>query len=427
MGILIVHKTNLSRRRHLARSREYARQHGERLIMIMKDPTWERDYVDRVVIADTTSIAETVAAAKAVAASENEPIRGVVTFAEACVPTIARVAAELGLPGASDQTAYAARDKYAMRAALAAAGTVAQPEVRLARTATEACQAASEIGYPLVLKPIIGTGSMYVRSVGDEAELARTFEFMRRGAWHGVEYDPLHTAAHQQYGGALLMEQFVPGPEVSVESLVVDGESRSFAIHDKPLPTGPTFEEVYACTPTRLPAVLVNRLYEATAAVHKAMGITTGATHTEFRLRDGAEPVLLEVAGRMGGGPIYRSVLLSTGVDMVAAVLDMATGRPPLIEPRAQPVPVGFWNIFPARAGTLREIRGIEAARADPRVDELEIYRRPGDSLAVPPQTFQGHGHLIFTVGAMDALDSTFQELVRTVSLETEPEPATVA
>ena len=196
MSILIIHKTNLSRRRHLARTHEYARQHGERILMIMKDPTWERDYVDRMVTADTTSIAETVLAATELAASEVEPIRGVVTFAEACVPTVALVAAELGLPGASERTAYTARDKYTMRAVLAHAGTVGQPEFHLARDVAEATRAARDIGYPLVLKPIIGTGSMYVRSVADEAELIENFEFLRQGAWTGFEYDPLHGAAH---------------------------------------------------------------------------------------------------------------------------------------------------------------------------------------------------------------------------------------
>jgi len=63
MSILIIHKTNLSRRRHLARTHEYARPHGERMLMSMKDPTWERDYVDRMITADTTSIVETVLAA----------------------------------------------------------------------------------------------------------------------------------------------------------------------------------------------------------------------------------------------------------------------------------------------------------------------------------------------------------------------------
>lgn len=411
MSILILHKKNLSRRRHLARAREYARRHGRRLLLIMKDPTWEKEYVDQVVVADTGSIEETVAAARGLA----EPVAAVLTFAEAAVPAVARVGAELGLPAVGERTAFLARDKHAMRTAVD--GAVPQPRFALARDLDEARRAAASIGYPVVLKPIIGTGSMYVRSVDTEDELARHFEVVRRGGWESLDYDPLHRRAHDRYGGALLVEEFVPGTEISVESIVVDGRTTSFAVHDKPLPTGPTFEEVYACTPTRLPRETVDRLYAATAAVHAAMDITMGVTHVEFRLRDG-EPLLLEAAARMGGGPIYRSVQLSTGVDMVEAALDLAMGRTPLIEPRPDPVPVGFRNIFPDRAGTLAAVHGVDEARADPRVDEIEIYRQVGEHLKVPPQTFQGHGHLIFQAGSADRLDDVFEEFRRLVRLE---------
>lgn len=423
MGILIVHKTNLSRRRHLVRSRDYAREHCERLLMIMKDATWETNCVDRVVAADTTSIKDTVEAARQLVATEQEPIRAVLTFAEACVPAVAEIAAELDLPAVSAHTAYIARDKYAMRMALADNDVVSQPRFGLAKTLAEARAQAEWTGYPLILKPIIGTGSMYVRSVDDDAELATHFEFIRRGSWDGFDYDPLHHKARDRYDGALLLEEFVAGPEVSVESLVVRGTTHSIAIHDKPLPTGPTFEEVYACTPTRLPADTVDRLYETTAAVHQAMGIEIGGTHVEYRLRNGTEPVVLEAAARMGGGPIYRSVLLSTGVDMVEAILDMAMGREPVIRPWELPVAVGFRNIFPDRAGVLTAVHGVAPAAADPRVDEIEIYRRVGDRLKVPPQTFQGHGHLIFSAPGQDRLDEVFHELRKIVCLETGQEP----
>jgi biotin carboxylase len=421
MSILILHKKNLSRRRHLARAREYARAHGERLLLVMKDPTWEAEYVDRVAVADTTSIAETLAVAKELAGDEAEPIRAVVTFAEASVPAVARLAAEFGLPACGERTAYIARDKYAMRTALEGVDGIAQPRYGLARSLDEAREQADRIGYPLVLKPIIGTGSMYVRSIDDAAELAEHFETIRRGSWDGFGYDPLHGDAFAEYGGAVLMEQFVPGAEISVESLVVDGETHSIAIHDKPLPTGPTFEEVYACTPTRLPADTVATIYTATRAVHRSMNITTGPTHVEFRLRDGVEPVLLEAAARLGGGPIYRSVQLSTGVDMVEAMLDLATGRTPTIAPRPEPTPVGFRNVFPDGPGELVAIHGVDEARASGTVDELEIYRAVGDFLDVPPRTFQGHGHVIFTAETPDRLDGAFDHLVRTLRLETRP------
>ncbi|MFI5494965.1 ATP-grasp domain-containing protein [Actinoplanes sp. NPDC051859] len=416
MSILIVHKTNLSRRQHLQRAQRYAADHGEELVLLMSDATWEADLVDRVVSVDVGDADAVLAAVKA----ETAPVSGVITFAEALVPAVARVAAELGLPWVGERTAMLARDKFKMREAAEAAG-VPQPRFGLARTVAEALDVAERVGFPLVLKPVLGTGSMFVRSVADRAELTAHFETFRAGAWDAFTKDPLHDAAEREYAGALLLEEFVPGPEISVESLVVDGVTHSFAVHDKPLPTGPTFEEVYACTPTRLPADVVAAAYRAAAEVHAALDITVGGTHVEFRLRHGTEPVLLEAAARLGGGPIYKSVLLSTGVDMVAAALDLATGRTPVIEPREQPVAVGFWNIFPARAGRLVATHGVDEARADDRVAEIDMYRNPGDLLNVPPQTFQGHGHLIFLAPSVDDLDATFTELTHLVRLETEP------
>jgi biotin carboxylase len=420
MSILLLHTKNLSRRRHLERARRYADEHGQRLLLIVKEPTWEQEYVHKVVLADTTSIPETVVAAKKLAEEETEPITAVLTFVEHSVPSAAAVAEEFGLPHVSPRTAYIARDKYAMRQAFAEAGNVPQPKFALARTLDEARQAAEKVGYPLILKPFIGGGSMYVRSIDNDAELAEYFDFIRDGAWDGFDYDPLYQPAVKQYGRAILVEEFVPGVEISVESLVVNGETHSIAIHDKPLPTGPYFEEVYACTPTRLPSDLVDVLYQATAAAHKALNIDIGATHVEFRLRDGREPVILEAAARLGGGPIYRSVQLSTGVDMVEAVLELAMGRTPKIEPRRQPVWTGFRNIFPTEAGKLREITGLAEAEAAPDVHDIEVYRKPGDFLNVPPHTFQGHGHVLFTAGSERELDETFHGLLNSIRFEVE-------
>jgi biotin carboxylase len=415
VSLLILHKKNQSRRRHLARARDYASEHGEQLILMMRDPTWEAELAHQVVRADVGSIEQTLTAVTQLTA----PISAVVSFAEAAVPTVARAAAVLGLPAVSERTAYLARDKFAMRRAFAAA-SIRQPGFALAKTPDEARNAARGAGFPLVLKPVLGTGSMCVRSVANQAELESHFAFLHENSWTSFASDPLYDAAYDKHDGALLVEEFVPGPEICVESLVVDGETHVIAIHDKPLPTGPTFEEVYACTPTRLPRQVVTRIVETTKAVHDALGITLGATHVEFRLRDGREPVVLEAAARMGGGPIYRSVLLSTGIDLVAAVLDLASGRTPgQLRPGALRA-AGFWNIFPERAGRLVDVQGLDEVRADPHVDEIDIYREPGDYLDVPPRTIQGHGHLIFTVDTVDELDETFRHYLTTLRLNTE-------
>ncbi|MGW2254616.1 ATP-grasp domain-containing protein [Kitasatospora sp. NPDC001660] len=418
MSILLLHTRNLSRRRHLARVRDYAREHGERLLMIMKEATWEAEYVDRVIDADTTSIAETVAAARELMATEDEPLSGVTTFVEQSVPAAAAVAAEFGLPSVGERAGYLARDKYAMRGAFGAAG-LAQPPFELATTVEEALAAAARVGFPLVLKPLIGGGSKYVRRVDDEAELAEHFGPIQRGAWSGFTHDPLHVPVLEQYGEAVLLEGYVPGSEISVESLVRDGETTVVAIHDKPLPMeGPFFEEVYYRTPTRLSAEQVEAITAATATAHRALEIRTGATHTEFRITDSGEPVILETAARLGGGPVYLSVLVSTGVDLVAALLDLSTGRTPDLAPHEPPVPTGFYCFFAEHAGEFTGVAGAEQVAADPRAAEVAVYAQAGDQVLVPPQASAAHGHVVFSGASAEEIDRTFAEFRKTIRVE---------
>ncbi|MYX11104.1 ATP-grasp domain-containing protein [Streptomyces sp. SID8375] len=418
MSILLLHTRNLSRRKHLARVRDYAREHGERLLMIMKDATWESSYVDCVVPADTTSIEETVAAVRTLIAAEEEPVRGIVTFVEQSVPAAAAVAAELGLPSIGEKAAYLARDKYAMRSAFGEAG-LAQPGFQLATDLDAAVKGAAELGYPLVLKPLIGGGSKYVRRVDNDAELAEHFAPLQRGAWTGFAHDPLHTRTRAQYDEALLLEAYVPGSEISVESLVIDGETRIVAVHDKPLPMeGPFFEEVYYTTPTRLPDGLVRRITAAVGAAHEALGITTGATHTEFRITADGEPYILETAARLGGGPVYQSVLLSTGIDMVEAQLDLATGRAPRLDVAGPPRPTGFYLFFAERAGELVGVAGLDQVETDDRVSEIMLYGQPGDQVLVPPHASAAHGHVVFSAATAEAVEEAFHEFRDAIAVE---------
>ncbi|SEC15366.1 ATP-grasp domain-containing protein [Streptomyces sp. TLI_105] len=419
MSVLILHTSNASRKRHFAR----ARLHGERLLLIVKNPTWEPEFVDRVVAADTSSIEDTVAAARELAASETEKIDAVVAFVEHSVPAAAAVAAALGVPFISEKTAHIARNKFEMRTEFARHGDVPGPGFGLAHTLDEARKLAADIGYPLVMKPLIGGGSMYVRRVDGETELDEHFELIRSGSWDGFDYDPLYRADREKYGAALLLEGYIQGDEISVESIVRDGVTHVVAIHDKPLPMeGPFFEEVFYCTPTRLAPELQARIRELTANAHDALDIHTGATHTEFRITADGEPVILETAARLGGGPIYRSVLTSTGVDMVDAVLDVSLGRTPNLAVPGPVRPTGFFMFFAERAGVITSIGGVEEVRAAEGVVEVELYKNVGDAVQVPPHIWQAHGHVVFTVDDPADLDARFAELRDMLRIDVAPQ-----
>ncbi|GCE00798.1 ATP-grasp domain-containing protein [Embleya hyalina] len=418
MAILLIHSSNVSRRQHFAHIRRYAADRGERFLLAMSDPGWETEFVDAFAHADTSDLAATVRAVAALAEAEPQPIRGVVTFSEHSVPAAAAVAAHLGLPFVDPSTAEIARDKYAMRQAFEGAG-LEQPAFGIAATVDAALDRARRIGYPLVLKPFIGGGSSHIRRVDGPTELAEHFEALRDRAWHDLAYDPLHQVLLEKYQGACLLEEFVVGEEISVESVVADGHTHVVAIHDKPLPAnGPYFEEYFYATPTCLPPETVARIRHATAAAHRAVGIDIGGTHTEFRIRPDGRLSILETAARIGGGPLFQSVLTSTGVDMIHAVLDLSLGRTPRLTPKAVSTPAGFCQFFAERAGKVRAVHGEAAAAAHPHVRELMIYPEPGDAVDVAPFIFQGYGHAFFTADTYEGLTGVFAMLQKTIRLE---------
>jgi biotin carboxylase len=248
------------------------------------------------------------------------------------------------------------------------------------------------------MKPIIGGGSMFVRRVDTSEELAEHFDEIRAGAWAGFDYDPLFFLK-SRYAGGILLEEFVSGNEISVESYVQDGKTTVVAVHDKPTPMeGPFFEETFYATPTELTGETLEKVKNFTRLAHEGLGITQGATHTEFRITASGEPYILETGARLGGGPVYQSVLLSTGIDMVEVLTKVSLGEAVDVVVDAGKVrPVGFSLHFGEKPGVLDGVEGIETLEADESVSEVMIYREIGEMIDVPPRIWQAHGHVIFT------------------------------
>ncbi|MET8524753.1 ATP-grasp domain-containing protein [Micromonospora sp. NPDC005172] len=397
---------------------KYAKDRQERFILIMANPTWEQGLVDRALDVNTANLDEVVAAVRELASSERDHIRAVLTFSEHSVTAAAAAAAELGLLFVSQQSARLARDKYAMRRAFENEGLV-QPLYGLARNIAEARQQAERIGFPLVLKPLIGGGSQHVRRIDSISELDTHFESCRIESWADLSYDPLCGRTMTNYEAALLLEGFIPGREVSVESIVDGDNTNVVAVHDKPLPqAGPFFEEYFYSTPSQLSQVVIDGVKASTASAHRALGITIGATHTEFRILPDGTPVILEAAARLGGGPLFESVLLSTGVDMIAAALDLAMGDKPELTMRRLPTPAGFCQFFAKKPGQVKGIQGVTEALEIPGVRDVAIYCESGDDVGVPPYVMQGYGHAVFSATTFEELTAVFNSLQQLIQVE---------
>ena len=107
---------------------------------------------------------------------------------------------------------------------------------------------------------------------------------------------------------ALLVERYVPGAEVAVEGLMTRGRLRILAIFDKPDPLeGPYFEETIYVTPSRLPEEMQERIADCAAATVRALGLTHGPVHAEFRVNEQG-PWVLEASPRPIGGLCSRAL-----------------------------------------------------------------------------------------------------------------------
>lgn len=409
--LLVIHTEKKSRRRHF----EAIKRYGAKVFLIKAQPSWERQYVDVAIDVDTRSIERSVAAAEVL--HRTHRIDAVITFAEYSVPTAAAIARALHVPFISEAAAYKARNKFEMRKAFAAV-RLPGPQYQLATNCADAIHHAASMGYPVVLKPLIGGGSYHIRRINTSNEMREHFANLQNGAWDHFRFDPLYQQTLAQYGKALLIESYLHGGEISVESIVFRDTTHVIAIHDKPMPMhGPYFEERYFTTPSRLAEEVQAEVRRQTALANRALGIDRGATHTEFRMT-GAGPVLLEAAARLGGSAVYRSVLHSTGIDMVHALIDVACDRSPAIEPCSQR-PTGFHCFFAQREGRFTNLHIDYAPRWDNAVVEVEMYKSRGEQLHVPPNGFDAHGHVIFSADALHDIDAVADFVLNRIVIET--------
>ena len=185
----------------------------------------------------------------------------------------------------------------------------------------------------------------------------------------------------------LLVESFVPGPEIALEGMLAGGALSVLAIFDKPDPLdGPFFEETIYVTPSRLPEPVRALAADRVRAGCAAYGLTEGPVHAELRIHDG-EAWIIEIAGRTIGGDCARLFTFGSGTGLEHLVLERALGRPPPEAAfRGAGQAAGVLMIPTPAAGTLRRVEGVMAASRIPGIREVSISVREGYELVPLPE-----------------------------------------
>jgi len=341
------------------------------------------------------------------------PFDAVIGVDDEAADLAALTAAELGLPHNSAASVRAARDKYETRRLLEAAG-LRVPRYRRLALDDRPEQAALELEYPCVVKPLGLSASRGVLRADTAEEFTAAFRRVRSIVTGSEARRRSGTATH------LLVEEYLVGAEVTLEGLLDAGRLRALALFDKPDPLeGPTFEETLFVTPSRLPADVQAAIAAEAQAGCRALGLTEGPVHAELRL-DGDRPWIVEIAPRTIGGLCSRALRFGVGVTLEEMVLRHTLGIVSAGLTRAGEAS-GVMMIPIPHAGTLRRVRGMDAARAVPGVEEITLTMHQGDEVLPLPE---GHRYLgfIFAKGTTPgAVERDLRHAHSKMSFEIEP------
>lgn len=381
MGHIAFVESNLSGTgyRLLARAKE----RGHRVTLVCRDP----DYYgaghgvsgsplapcDHVLRADTNDPEAVVAGLR------RQCVDGVTSVGEYYLFAAAYAAERLRLPGPPAVGVATARDKAGLRQTMSGAG-LPVPRHGVAGTVEEATRIAAEVGLPCVTKPVDRSSSVAVRRGDSLDEVAA----------QAAEVLALRHPRGLPTRRAVLVEELLDGPELSVETVAADGIMDVLAVVATTVTRGPHFVELEHWLPVELGARERLELVDLVRSTLRCCGLNHGMAHTEVRLTSGG-PRVLEVNPRLAGGMIPELVRLATGVAPLDAVIDVALGRPVRVQ-RTMARAAGIRFLTSAADGVLSTIEGWPA-----NVTDSQLWKSPGDPVRRPRSSEDRLGYVIVT------------------------------
>ncbi|MEL6306646.1 MAG: ATP-grasp domain-containing protein [Chloroflexota bacterium] len=285
----------------------------------------------------------------------------IVAVNDAGVLTAAEVSEALGLRGVSPDIALNALDKSKMRRLWTDAG-LPQPRFAVVTTLADAQAQAGDIGYPLIVKPAMNWGSRGVSLVQSEADLEWAFNF----------------ASENQREGAILMEQFLEGAEMTIDGLMQDGEVGVLAKSNQINGDHAKYRvSEYVLFPVDLDAETSAHVDSIIAEGAKALGMDNCAIHAEAIIAPDGTVYLLEMAARPGGGHLFGMIVEAvSGISPPQNLVKILLGEDAEIQPRYQRGAV--YRFFSPPTGTFIRAEGIEEAQRIEGVLDFGFYMEAG-------------------------------------------------
>lgn len=316
-------------------------------------------------IADEAYVISTIDIENAVKKAKEIKPDGVMTLAsDMPLRTVAAIANELNLPSVSEETAYAATNKARMREILQENGVPIPIFYKINTKLLFDEKIKQFIDRQFIVKPADNSGSRGVGLCDVGSDMDKVYN-----------YSMLHSRS-----GEILIEEYMTGQEVSVETFAINGQINIIAITDKITTGAPYFVEIGHSQPSTINSEIQREICEVAIAANKALNILNGPSHVEIIVtQDG--PKVVEIGARLGGDNITSHLVpLSSGINLVKATIQYALNEDPDIKRTKKQAAV--INYFKSPTGIITSIRGIEEIRKFDGVVEVQIAKNVGEEVA---------------------------------------------
>lgn len=338
-----------------------AKKLGLYVIAVDMNPNAEGfSYADKKVVVSTTDTEKVLEEAK------KNKIDGIITIAsDRPMTTVAKVAKELDLIGIDEKTAINATNKSKMRDALKAYG-VPIPMYFSVEDYDQYIKAIDNLRnkkYKCIVKPADNSGSRGIRLVEnyDIDQLKKIYDYCKKNS----------------NSGKLVVEEYMQGPEVSVETISRNGTCNVIQITDKLTTGAPYFVEMGHNQPSQLPIDIIEKIKKVAIDANKAVGIENGPSHTEIKVtKDG--PKIVELGARLGGDNITTHLVpYSTGINMVEASIKIALGEDVDITKKINMASAARYK--KCDIGKIIKITGVDQANKIQGVKDVKIVHGVGE------------------------------------------------
>lgn len=349
--------------------------------------------------ADVCAVINIVDEEACLAYAQAQNIDGVLTAAtDFGVLTMSRIATEMGLPGINYDSAKMIKNKAAVRKCLFEAKADDTGYSYEITTKEEIASVLPKIQFPIMMKPVDGSGSRGASRVDRAEDFEKACEYAMNGS-----------ITHRA-----VAEPFIVGKEYGVESFVDNGEVHVLSVMQKDMTEPPYYAELGHAIPSGLPKAIDDKIMSCVHKAIVALGVNHGSVNMDLLLSDDSSVHIVDIGARMGGNLIGSHIIpIGTGIDYMSNMIKAAVGDKTNWVPLMKPTPVAT-KLLALQPGYVKELPDFDKIEVENHVT-IEHHLHIGDTIMPYRTNLDGCGYVVASASSVDRAVSLANKVKRDI------------